>query len=104
MAKAPKTTKALTKSALTAHLAETAQVPKKTVQAILDELTQVAYREAKKEAGFVMPGLGKLVVVKTKARVGRHPQTGAELKIPAKKRLKFRIAKQAKDAIVGAQK
>ena len=71
-------------------------MPKKDVSAFLDSLAQLAYREAKK--GFTIPGLGKLVVVKRKARMGRNPATGETISIPAKTVLKFRIAKAAKDA------
>ncbi len=62
----------------------------------------LAYKEAKN--GFTVPGLGKLVVVQRKARTGRNPATGATIKIPAKKVLKFRIAKAAKEAITPAKK
>ena len=60
-------------------------------------MTDLAYKEAK--MGFTIPGLGKLVVVNRKARMGRNPATGQAIKIPAKRVLKFRIAKAAKDAI-----
>ena len=66
------------------------------------KLAEEAYKEAKK--GFTFPGLGKLVLVQRKARIGRNPATGAAIKIPAKKVLKFRIAKAAKDSILGAKK
>ena len=62
----------------------------------------MAYKEAK--VGFTIPGLGKLVVVNRKARMGRNPATGEQIKIPAKRVLKFRIAKAAKDAITPAKK
>jgi len=88
----------MTKSQLINHLAETIEVPRKTAVAFLEALSEVAYKEAKK--GFTFPGLGKLVLVQRKARIGRNPATGASIKIPAKKVLKFRIAKAAKDAIL----
>jgi DNA-binding protein HU-beta len=44
------------------------------------------------------------VIVDRKARLGRNPATGAEIKIPAKRVLKFRIAKQAKDATMAKPK
>jgi len=96
------TNKALTKTQFIAHLAEKAELQKKQVVAVLDELLKVAFREAKKDHGFTLPGLGKLVVTKRKARTGRNPQTGEAIQIPAKKALKFRIAKAAKDAVLGA--
>src|SRR5690348_18126044 len=57
---------------------------KKQAAAMLDALTDLAHKEAKK--GFTLPGLGKLVVVNRKARMGRNPATGEAIKIPAKKR------------------
>ena len=97
---AKKEVKALTKAQLIAHLADQSGFAKKDVVALLEELTAIAYKEAKKEKGFTFPGLGKLVVSRRKARIGRNPQTGEAIKIPAKKVLKFRISKQAKDAIL----
>lgn len=90
--------KPMTKSQIIAHLAtKTGQTKKLTTQ-FLEELVGLAYKEAKKS--FVLPGLGKLVVVARKKRTGRNPATGATMIIPAKKVLKFRIAKAAKDAIL----
>ncbi len=92
-------TKPLTKSEIIVKLAEQNDMTKKDVSAFLDSLAQLAYKEAKK--GFTVPGLGKLVVVKRKARMGRNPATGESISIPAKTVLKFRIAKAAKDAVNG---
>ena len=89
-------TKPLTKSEIIVKLAERNDMTKKDVSAFLDSLAQLAYREAKK--GFTIPGLGKLVLVKRKARMGRNPATGESISIPAKTILKFRISKVAKDA------
>jgi len=91
--------KPLTKSQIIVKLAEQNDMTKKDVSAFLDSLAQLAYREAKK--GFTIPGLGKLVLVKRKARMGRNPATGESISIPAKTVLKFRIAKAAKDAVIG---
>lgn len=102
MAKAQK--KALTKSQFITHLATKTDLPKKKIVEVLDELLATAYREAKKEHGFTLAGLGKLILTKRKARMGRNPQTGEPIPIPAKKALKFRVAKQAKDAVLGAVK
>ncbi|HEV7765208.1 MAG TPA: HU family DNA-binding protein [Thermoanaerobaculia bacterium] len=92
----------MTKSQLINHIAEELEVPRKTAVRFLEVLSAAAYKEAKK--GFTFPGLGKLVLVQRKARTGRNPATGAAIKIPAKKVLKFRIAKAAKDAILGSKK
>lgn len=89
--------KALTKAQIVATLADKSGLSKRDVANVLAELTALAYKEAK--VGFTLPGLGKLVVVNRKARTGRNPATGETIKIPAKRVLKFRIAKQAKDSI-----
>jgi len=94
-----KTTKPMTKKQIIDSLAVKLDQPKKVADQFVTELIQLAYKEAKK--GFTIPGLGKLVVQKRKARMGRNPATGATIKIPAKTVLKFRIAKQAKDAVIG---
>jgi DNA-binding protein HU-beta len=94
--------KAMTKSQIAEHLADRTGTTKKTANQFLDELAQLSYKEAKK--GFTLPGIGKLVLVARKARKGRNPATGEAIKIPAKKVLKFRVAKAAKDSIVPAKK
>src|SRR5438876_12235515 len=94
--------KPMTKSKIVAALAETVDIPKKTSAAYLEALANLAHKEAKN--GFTIPGVGKLVVRNYKARMGRNPQTGQEMKIPARRRLKFVVAKAAKDAALGAAK
>lgn len=91
--------KAMSKSALADHLAKKVGITKKMAGELMEELTAVAYREAKNT--FTLPGIGKLVLANRKARMGRNPQTGEAIKIPAKRVVKFRIAKAAKDAILG---
>ena len=81
--------KAMTKSQIIAKLADQNDMKKKQTSAFLESLVKLAYKEAKK--GFTIPGLGKLVVVKRKARMGRNPATGETIQIPAKTVLKFRI-------------
>ena len=90
---------ALTKSQTAAKLADTTGLTKKQVNAFFEELSKLAYKEAKNS--FVIPGLGKLVLVQRKARMGRNPATGETISIPAKKVVKFRVAKAAKDSILG---
>jgi len=94
--------KAMTKAALLTHLADKTGLTKKDVSSVMEELTSVAYKQAKN--GFTLPGLGKLVVVNRKARMGRNPATGEVIKIPAKRALKFRVAKAAKDSILKKKK
>ena len=86
----------LTKSQIMTQLAERCEITKKDAVAFVEALVELAYKEAKN--GFTIPGLGKLVVVDRKARMGRNPATGEQIHIPAKRVLKFRIAKAAKDA------
>ncbi|UCD30392.1 MAG: HU family DNA-binding protein [Planctomycetota bacterium] len=91
--------KSLSKSATASALAEKVDIPKKQAVLFLEELADLAYKEAKNS--FTLPGLGKLVLVHRKARMGRNPATGEAIKIPAKKVVKFRVAKACKDAILG---
>jgi DNA-binding protein HU-beta len=93
--------KPMTKSKIVAALAEKCDMPKKTSAAYLEALATMAYKEAKN--GFTVPGIGKLVIRNYKARMGRNPQTGEAIKIPAKRRLKFVVAKAAKDAALGSK-
>ena len=88
----------MTKGQILTHMAKKSGLTKKATGEFMQEIVMLAYKEAKK--GFVLPGLGKLVLVDRKARIGRNPKTGEAIQIPAKKVVKFRIAKQAKDAIL----
>ena len=90
---------AMTKSQIIAAIAEKAEITKAQAEAALDTLADLAYKGA--EEGFTIPGLGKLVKVDRAARTGRNPSTGEQIQIAAKRVLKFRIAKAAKDAILG---
>ena len=96
--------KPMTKAEIVAHFAEKFEMPRKVATAVLDEITSLAIVETKKAGSFTLPGLGKLVLTKRNARMGRNPATGATIKIPAKTVVKMRIAKFAKDAIVPAKK
>lgn len=95
--KAKATDKPLTKSGIIDALATETGLSKKDVGNLLGKLAELAYAQAL--PGITIPGLGKLAVVQRQARMGRNPATGEQIKIPAKKVLKFRIAKAAKDAI-----
>ena len=90
--------KAMTKSAIIKMLAEKSGLKKKEVLAVVGILVRMAYKEAKNS--FTIPGLGKLVLVNRKARLGRNPATGEPIQIPAKRVLKFRVAKAAKLAVL----
>lgn len=96
------TVKPMTKSEILDHLAKVTGTTKKLAGQFLDELNSLAYKQAKKT--FTIPGLGKLVVVSRKRRAGRNPATGEKMMIPAKKVLKFKIAKAANDAVFPPKK
>jgi len=94
----------MTKTQLVRHLAEKHELSNKQVAALVDYIAEVAIKETKKNGVFVVPGLGRLVKSNRKARIGRNPQTGAEIKIPAKTVVKFRVAKNVKDTIAPPKK
>jgi DNA-binding protein HU-beta len=96
--------KPMTKAQIVTHFAEKFEISKKMASAIIDEAAALAVAETKKTGSFTLPGIGKLVLVKRKARMGRNPATGAEIKIPAKTVVKMRIAKAAKEAVVPGRK
>jgi DNA-binding protein HU-beta len=96
--------KVMTKSAVVSHLADKAGVTKKQVAGLLDDVHSLAVKEAKKNGAFVLPGIGKVVLSNRKARMGRNPQTGEPIKIPAKRVVRIRAAKVLKDAILGGKK
>ena len=93
--------KALSKSQLVTAIAEKAQLSKKQAAEILDHLASLAYKHAKDT--FTLPGIGKLVLKNRAARIGRNPKTGEQIQIKAKRVVKFRVAKAAKDAILGTK-
>ena len=91
--------KMMTKSQVMGHLAQKTGLSKKQIVEVFDETLSLACKEAKN--GFVLPGFGKLVLANRKARIGRNPQTGEPIKIPAKRVCKFRLAKSLKDTALG---
>ena len=90
----------MTQAQVIAALAESQELNKKVVKELMEALAELAVKETKKHGVFVLPGLGRLVRSDRKARMGRNPATGETIRIKAKKVVKFRIAKAAKDAIV----
>lgn len=90
----------MSKSQILAALSESTGLSKKDVANFLEKVTELAYSEVKSNGEFVVPGIGKLVKVNRKARVGRNPATGETIQIPAKTVVKFRVAKAAKEAVL----
>jgi len=95
--------KPMTKAQIVTHFAEKFELSKKIASAVIDEMASLAISETKKTRSFTLPGIGKLVLQKRKARKGRNPATGESIKIPAKTVVKMRIAKACKEAIVPAR-
>jgi DNA-binding protein HU-beta len=96
--------KKMTQTAIIRELAEQSGVNNKVAKQFIEALAALAIRETKKNGVFVLPGIGRLVRAERKARTGRNPATGEAIKIPAKKVVKFRLAKSVKDAIVPPKK
>ena len=94
----------LTKSEVSRRLADQVGITKKQSDEYLEALAHLAYDEAKNT--FTIPGLGKLVLVERPSREATMPfgpRKGEKYTIPAKKVVKFRLSKAAKDAIVGEE-
>jgi DNA-binding protein HU-beta len=97
--------KTMTKSDIAAHMAEKVGISKKQVQQFFIAQSELAYKQAKNS--FTIPGIGKIVLAKSSPRemVMRFgPKAGQTVKVPAKTKVKFRIAKAAKDAILAGKK
>ena len=96
--------KPLTKAQIVSYFAKKFDLSKKVASSVIDEMAALAVAETKKAGAFTFPGIGKLVLVKRKARVGRNPATGEAINIPAKTVVKMRVAKACKEAIVPPKK
>ena len=96
--------KLMAKGQIVTYFAVKFEISKKAAASIIDEYAALAITETKKKGAFVLPGIGKSVLVKRKARTGRNPATGEAIKIPAKTVVKIRPAKAFKDAIVPPKK
>ena len=90
----------MTQSQLVKELAEATGTNGKVAKSFVESYAAIAVRETKKNGLFVIPGIGRLVRVDRKARMGRNPATGEAIKIPAKTVVKARIAKQLKDTVL----
>lgn len=90
--------KSMSKAAIINHFANRFNMKKKVVAGMFEELSSLAYKEARNS--FTLPGIGKLVLVDRKARMGRNPKTGEAIQIPAKTVVKFRVAKACKEAVL----
>ncbi len=94
----------MTKSELLVKLATAANISKKQADQVLESLVETAQKSVKKGEPVKIPGLGILRLRKMKARMGRNPQTGEAIKIPARKKVGFTVAKVFKDSVLGTAK
>jgi DNA-binding protein HU-beta len=92
------------KSQIITELANKLEISKKDVNLFLETFVELAYKETKKNGAFIIPGVGKLILKRTKKRKGRNPATGQEIEIPAKTVVKFSLFKACKEAIVPPKK
>ena len=91
----------MTKSQLVQKLAEASEVSKKQADALLQALVETTVGSVRKGDPVKIPGLGTFRKVQTKARMGRNPQTGEPIKIPARKKVRFSVAKVFKESVLG---
>ena len=91
----------MTKSQLVQKLAEASELSKKQADVAAQELVEITVSSVRKGDPVKIPGLGTFRKVQTKARMGRNPQTGEAIKIPARKKVRFSVAKTFKEAVLG---
>ena len=94
----------MTKSQLVMKLAEASELSKKQADTVLQALVDITVASVRKGDPVKIPGLGTFRKVQTKARMGRNPQTGQPIKIPARKKARFTVAKTFKEAVLGVGK
>jgi len=94
----------MTKSQLVEKLAKAGDVSKKQAETILGSLVTTIVASVKKGDPVKLPGLGTFKKVQSKARMGRNPQTGEPVKIPARKKVRFTVAKTFKEQVLGGKK
>jgi DNA-binding protein HU-beta len=93
----------MTQAQVATHLSDKVGITKKQAKSALESLTDLVVKELKKEGSLRLAGLGIFRKRKTKARIGRNPATGEQIKIPARTRLRFTPAKALKDAVLGTR-
>jgi DNA-binding protein HU-beta len=93
----------MTQAQMSVYLADKVGITKSQAKAALDELSTLTVRELKKEGTIRFAGLGIFRKRKMKARLGRNPATGEQIKIPARTRLRFTPAKALKESVLGSR-
>jgi len=94
----------MTKSQLVERLAKAGGVSKKQAQALMEGLVATVVSSVKKGERVKIPDLGTFYKRHSMARMGRNPQTGEPVKIPARKKVRFSVAKSFKEQVLGGKK
>ena len=89
----------MTKAELVVKIAEKANLTKANAERALNAFIGAVEDVLVKEGKLTLTGFGTFQVEKRKARVGRNPRTGKEIKIPATKVVKFRPGKELKSRV-----
>ena len=93
----------MTKSQLVAMLADANGLSRKQADELLNDLVETIVKAVKRGESVKIPGLGIFRLRKMKARIGRNPQTGEAIKIPARKKVGFSVAKTFKESVLGTK-
>lgn len=93
----------MNQSELILKTAQVSGISKKDVEHVLKTAGDVIGAALVEEGEAILPGLGKLITEQKAERTGRNPATGAAMTIPARKAVKFKVAKALKDAVGGAK-
>lgn len=89
----------MTKADLIASIGKEAKISKASAEKALNAFTNTVMKALKKGDKLALTGFGTFSVVKRRARAGRNPQTGKEIKIPATKVAKFKAGNLLKSAV-----
>jgi DNA-binding protein HU-beta len=94
----------MTKSQFVSKLADQTGLSKKQVDGVLNDMVNLIINAVKKGDSVKIPNLGAWKKRKTSARMGRNPQTGEPIKIPARTKVRFTVAKSFKESVLGSKK
>ena len=89
----------MTKAELISAVAKEAEITKAAAAQAIDSITDTITRELKRGGRITVPGFGTFSVANRKARTGRNPRTGQEIKIPAANTVKFKPGKALKETV-----
>jgi DNA-binding protein HU-beta len=92
----------MTKAQLVSKLAEGTGVARKRIDELLSSMIDTVIKTVKKGESVKISGLGVFRLRRMKARMGRNPRTGEPIKIPARKKVGFSVAKTFKETVLGS--